>query len=155
MIAAVLLLAGCGSDYGDDGSSGSGGSTNMVDTADNEELGQQVLVDPDGMTLYTLSEEKGGKFICKDPECLSAWRPLIGEPTGDVAGLGAVKRPDGMQQVTYKGKPLYTFSGDKEKGQAKGDGIKDVGVWHAATVEGKRSDEDSGGGGGGGGYGGY
>jgi predicted lipoprotein with Yx(FWY)xxD motif len=71
-----------------------------------------------------------------------------GEAKGDVDSLTAVKRPDGKEQVAYKGQPLYTFSGDKAKGDAKGEGVKDVGVWHAVTASGKPAS-------GGGGYGGY
>ena len=29
--------------------------------------------------------------------------------------------------------PVYTFSGDSKKGEANGEGLKDVGVWHAVT----------------------
>ncbi len=39
-------------------------------------------------------------------------------------------------QVTYKGGPLYTFTGDHGRGDANGQGFKDVGVWHAAAVSG-------------------
>jgi Secreted repeat of unknown function len=35
--------------------------------------------------------------------------------------------------VTYKGAPLYTFAAD-QPGEAKGQGIKDVGTWSAVTV---------------------
>ena len=38
---------------------------------------------------------------------------------------------DGM--VTYKGMPVYTYAGDSKKGEANGEGLKDVGVWHAVT----------------------
>ena len=37
-------------------------------------------------------------------------------------------------QVTYKGLPLYTFTEDKRPGQIKGQGVKDVGTWHAAVA---------------------
>ncbi len=48
--------------------------------------------------------------------------------------LGTIKRPDnGRRQVTFDGRPLYTFDEDAKAGDAKGQGIKDVGVWHAAT----------------------
>src|SRR5215213_11377695 len=98
LLVTALALAGCGSDYGDgDGgsssSSGSGGST--ISTAKNDKLGQTVLVNGDGMTLYALSAEKDGKFICTDSKCLSAWTPVAGKPDGDVDSLATVKRPDG------------------------------------------------------------
>jgi predicted lipoprotein with Yx(FWY)xxD motif len=50
------------------------------------------------------------------------------------AKLGTIRRPEGTLQVTYRGLPLYTFASDKKPGQVKGEGLKDVGVWHAALV---------------------
>ena len=47
--------------------------------------------------------------------------------------LGTIKRPEGGTQVTYKGRPLYRFGADTKAGEANGEGIKDVGIWHAAT----------------------
>src|SRR6201999_2349002 len=79
-------------------------------------LGRTVLTNNAGRTLYTLSNEKNGKFTCVGP-CLKLWPPLIvpagTTPTGP-AKLGTVKRPDGRTQVTYKGRPLYTYTGDKK-----------------------------------------
>lgn len=96
--------------------------------------GHTVLTNSKGLTLYSLSVEKHGRFICTG-SCLKTWFPLVVargvKPTGPVA-LGTVKRPDGRRQVTFKGKPLYTFDGDSRKGQAGGEGFKDVGTWHAA-----------------------
>jgi Secreted repeat of unknown function len=45
-----------------------------------------------------------------------------------------VKRPEGTVQVTYKGTPLYTFTGDQQPGETKGQGIKDVGTWSVITT---------------------
>jgi predicted lipoprotein with Yx(FWY)xxD motif len=99
-------------------------------------LGKPVLTNNAGRTLYSLSVEKNGKFICTEG-CLRIWKPLVvaagTKPTGP-AKLSTVKRPDGRTQVTYKGRPLYTFGGDSKPGQANGEGIKDVGTWHAATL---------------------
>jgi predicted lipoprotein with Yx(FWY)xxD motif len=90
------------------------------------------------MTLYRLSGEQGGKFICASSSCLAVWHPVstsaAGTPSAGVASLGTVRRPDGTEQVTYKGMPLYTFTGDQQAGEAKGQGLKDVGTWSAATV---------------------
>ena len=99
-------------------------------------LGKNVLTNNAGRTLYTLSNEKNGKFTCVGA-CLKLWPPLIvpagTKPTGP-AKLGTVKRPDGRTQVTYKGRPLYTYTGDQKPGEANGEGFKNVGIWHAATL---------------------
>ena len=47
-----------------------------------------------------------------------------------------MKRPDGRRQVAFRGGPLYTFAEDHKRGDVKGEGFKDVGVWHAATTAG-------------------
>ena len=68
------------------------------------------------MTLYSLSGEQAGHFICTSAACLEVWHPLkapAGTPSAPVASLGTVKRPDGTEQLTYKGMPLYTFSADR------------------------------------------
>ena len=99
-------------------------------------LGKTVLTTTKGQTLYSLSAEKNGRFICTG-SCLSIWHPLRVpdgvRPTGPVK-LGTIVRPEGGTQVTYRGKPLYRFGGDAKAGDAKGEGIKDVGTWHAAAV---------------------
>jgi predicted lipoprotein with Yx(FWY)xxD motif len=104
--------------------------------ADNATLGEKVLTTTKGRTLYSLSVEKKGHFQCTGA-CLSTWKPLVVpagvKPLGPVS-LGTVMRPDGRTQVTFKGLPLYSFHGDTKAGDANGEGIKDVGTWHAAKV---------------------
>lgn len=113
----------------------SGASKRVAKEAANAALGKTVLTSTKGRTLYSLSVEKNGKFICT-ASCLSVWHPLTVQtgvkPTGPVK-LGTIERPEGGTQVTYKGRPLYHFDGDTKAGQANGEGIKDVGTWHAAT----------------------
>jgi predicted lipoprotein with Yx(FWY)xxD motif len=105
--------------------------------AENATLGKTVLTTTKGRTLYSLSAESNGKFVCTGG-CLSVWHPLLvpaaTKPAGPVK-LGTVKRPDGRTQVTFKGRPLYSFSGDTKTGDANGEGIKDVGTWHAAATD--------------------
>lgn len=111
------------------------GSKTVVGEAHAPSLHKTVLTNTKGLTLYSLSVEKNGKFICTG-SCTSTWIPLTvsagTKPKGPVA-LGTIKRPEGKIQVTFKGLPLYTFDGDSAKGQANGEGFKDVGTWHAAT----------------------
>jgi predicted lipoprotein with Yx(FWY)xxD motif len=140
-LAASLLLAACGSSSSSStqpGTEASGSSSNaaVVKTASSS-LGT-ILVDSQGMTLYHLSGEQGGKFICTSTACLGVWHPLIapssGAPSGEVGSLGTVKRPEGTMQVTYNGTPLYTFAQDKQAGETNGQGIKDVGTWSVITT---------------------
>jgi predicted lipoprotein with Yx(FWY)xxD motif len=147
-VAASLLLAACGSSSTSSNTTSAAASTQpaaqigssssgaVVKTASNS-LGT-ILVNSQGMTLYHLSGEVNGKFICTSTACLGVWHPLIasssGTPSGEVGSLGIVKRPEGTMQVTYKGTPLYTFTGDHQAGETKGQGIKDVGIWSAVTT---------------------
>jgi predicted lipoprotein with Yx(FWY)xxD motif len=175
-IAASLLLAACGSSSSSkttssaastqpaaQTSNGSSGAV-VVKSASNS-LGT-ILVDGQGMTLYNLSGEQGGKFICTSSACVGVWHPLIapssGAPSSEVGSLGTVKRPDGTMQVTYKGTPLYTFAQDKQAGETNGQGIKDVGTWNAVTTgsstppstsSSSEPEKSGGGGSSGGGYG--
>lgn len=128
----------------------------VVMTAKNKTLGKTILVSRKGMTLYSLSVERHGRFICTNASCLSLWTPLVvpnaTTPTG-VHGLGTVKRPTGRVQVTFRGGPLYTFKEDRRPGDVKGNGFKDVGTWLAATVSAKPAMTPPMTGGGYGGYG--
>jgi predicted lipoprotein with Yx(FWY)xxD motif len=108
----------------------------VVRTATNPTLHEKVLVNRKGLTLYSLSVERRGRFICTDQSCLSLWAPLVvpkgTTPTGALH-LGTVRRPDGRTQVSYRGRPVYTFTQDRKPGDVKGNGFKDVGVWRPAS----------------------
>ena len=139
-LALLIVTAGAGAR-----TTASASTTREVaKEAQNEALGKTVLTTKAGHTLYSLSVEKHGKFICADPACLTDWHPLTVpagvRPTGPVK-LGTVKRPDGRTQVTYKGRPLYSFDDGKKPGEANGEGFKDVGTWHAAAVPGAQTSE--------------
>jgi predicted lipoprotein with Yx(FWY)xxD motif len=119
-------------------SSASGSTSGATTVKRGHAMGETVLVNRAGRTLYSLSAETNGRFICTG-SCVSTWHPLVvrrgQRPTG-AGSLGTIRRSTGQIQVTYKGKPLYTFAGDQKPGDAKGEGFKDVGVWHAAAVAG-------------------
>jgi predicted lipoprotein with Yx(FWY)xxD motif len=152
MLAVSALISACGSSSSKNttGSAAeshpattqASSSSALVKTASNGTLKATVLVNAQGMTLYHLSGEEQGKFICTSSACVQVWHPLTvtaaTTPTGSVA-LATVKRPDGSVQVTYKGEPLYTFAQDTAPGQANGQGIKDVGTWSAVTISGAAS----------------
>jgi predicted lipoprotein with Yx(FWY)xxD motif len=142
-LAACLLLGACGSSKSTTATSSSApasqatvSSTATVKTASSS-LGT-ILVNAQGMTLYHLSGEQNGKFICTSTACTGVWHPLTlpagSTPSGEVASLSTVKRPDGTTEVAYKGAPLYTFASDHQPGETKGQGVKDVGTWSVVTT---------------------
>jgi predicted lipoprotein with Yx(FWY)xxD motif len=170
LAAAALVLAACGSSSDDGGSSASssapassgasssgGGKAATVSVSSVDGVGD-VLVDAQGMALYTPDQEASGKIVCTG-DCESFWMPLqaSGKPTadGDAGKLGVIRRPDGTMQVSANGKPLYTFSEDSA-GQVSGDGFSDSFgghdfTWHAVMAGGQPSSSASGAAGGGGG----
>src|SRR6185436_17184427 len=87
-LIVIALLAG--------GPAQAATSKRVVKKAANSRLGKTILVNLRGLTLYSLSAETNGKFICKRG-CLIDWHPLYVakgiKPTGS-AKLGTVKRPD-------------------------------------------------------------
>lgn len=133
ILALALALAAL---LGPVGASASQSTKLVAKKAQNATLGKTILTSTKGRSLYSLSAETSGKFICI-ASCLSVWHPLVVpagvKPTGPVR-LETIERPDGRTQVTFKGRPLYRFGGDTKSGEVNGEGIKDVGTWHAASI---------------------
>jgi predicted lipoprotein with Yx(FWY)xxD motif len=131
---AALSAVGSGGAYG--ATAGTQAKAAVVMSARNARLGKTILVDRRRMTLYSLSAEKRGRFICTTGFCLSLWTPLVvpakATPTG-ARLLDTIRRPDGRTQVRYRGLPLYTFNEDRKPGDVKGNGFKDVGIWLPAS----------------------
>jgi predicted lipoprotein with Yx(FWY)xxD motif len=79
------------------------------------------LVDAAGATLYTSRSGAPAGPACAAPDCARHWMPLeapaIAGAMGDFLPL---TRIDGVTQWTYRGKPLYTFDGDHNPGEANG-----------------------------------
>ena len=152
---AVLALSACGGSGSTSSPAAAGGTTDTVSTADVSGTGT-VLVDSKGMALYSPDQEKSGKIMCT-AECTSIWVPLTvsGQPTGTsavAAKLGTVMRPDGATQVTFDGKPLYTFAEDSGPNTVTGNGAKDAFggtsfTWHVAAPGAVTTTSTSGGGG--------
>ena len=173
MVASVPLLAlglaACGSSNSSSNNSTAAASTSggasTVSTKSISGVGN-ALVDSKGDVLYTNNMDSGSKVACTG-SCTSIWPPLAapssGQPTSANASvqakLGVVKQPGGGSQVTFGGKPLYTFVQDSP-GQATGNGAMDSFggtsfTWTAATASGTSASSGSTGTGssGGGGYG--
>lgn len=104
-----------------------GGSVVMTATVGSN--GTLVVASSNGMTVYTFDKDvaNSGTSACSGG-CLTKW-PALTVPAGStptaasgITGkLGTITRTDdGTLQVTYNGKPLYFFSGDKAAGDSNG-----------------------------------
>ena len=139
LFLAIVLAAGLTATLLATRSGNASGATSrqVVKVVRNPALGKRILVTRSGMTLYSLSAERRGRFICTTSFCLSLWKPLTVQagvkPTG-ASGLATVRRPDGKPQVAFKGAPLYRFVQDMKPGDVKGNGFKDVGVWRPVAA---------------------
>jgi predicted lipoprotein with Yx(FWY)xxD motif len=82
----------------------------------------RALFDGRGYVLYAFTRDHG-RSACYGT-CANAWPPYYA-PKGKLrvgAGvkrslLGTVKRRNGRRQVTYAGRPLYYYVGDRRPGQ--------------------------------------
>jgi len=91
-----------------------------------------VLVNSDGMTLYTFDRDPvgGGKSLC-NRQCAASWPPLMAREDARASGdYNVIRRSDGAKQWAYKGKPLYLWVKDTKPGDKSGDGLNKV--WHVA-----------------------
>lgn len=85
-----------------------------------------VLVGPNGHTLYLLKTDSKDKSSCSGG-CATAWPPLTtkGAPKAKgsaKASLLSMFKRGGVEQVAYKGHPLYYFASDTAAGQTSGEG---------------------------------
>jgi predicted lipoprotein with Yx(FWY)xxD motif len=131
----VTAIAGCG-----------GGSTTDTSTrsaavdVDRTSLGR-VLADVHGRTLYLFAKDTSDRSTCSGA-CATVWPPLLtgGRP---VARAGAASSQLGTTrragfQVTYRGHPLYHYSGDEVPGETNGQELDQFGAfWYAVSPAGK------------------
>jgi predicted lipoprotein with Yx(FWY)xxD motif len=82
----------------------------------------RVVFDARGYVLYAFTRDTKGRSACYGA-CAKAW-PVYYARGGLTAGpgvkrslLGTTKRRDGRRQVTYAGRPLYYYVGDRRPGQ--------------------------------------
>lgn len=124
------------------------GGSSTVTSAANSKLGEQIVVDAQGRTLYALSPETTRRLLCKSSECLKFWPPLtvrsrktkLEAGSGVHGRLAILRRNNGVMQVTLGGLPLYRYSGDHAKGEANGQHIHSFGgTWHVLSATGGTS----------------
>jgi predicted lipoprotein with Yx(FWY)xxD motif len=146
-VLAIGLAACGGSSNSDSGSSNAASTVPAQTSASSDTVSTKsisgvgtVLVDSQGMALYTNDQDSSSKIACTG-QCQSFWIPLKapsgGQPTSaDSSVQGKLGVEQGL--VTFDGKPLYTFVQDSP-GKVTGNGFQDsfggtTFTWTAATA---------------------
>ena len=105
-----------------------------VDIKSNDKIGN-YLVNEEGMTLYYFDNDPAKTSTCLEG-CAATWPPFHAEyidSPGEMASsdFDEIGRVDGVYQTTYKGRPLYLYSGDRNPGEINGEGMN--GLWFAVS----------------------
>ena len=90
-----------------------------------------------GFSLYTFDNDGIDTANCLElgnGGCINAWPPVLADGGAKPSGLyGVATQENGVDQWTFRGKPLYLFGNDIEAGDTNGQGAG--GVWYLATKE--------------------
>jgi predicted lipoprotein with Yx(FWY)xxD motif len=97
-----------------------------------------VLTTSSGLTLYRFANDPSGTATCTGA-CAKIWPPVLASKGAHIAGPKGVKgfsliRVGNNFQLAFHHVALYRFTGDKKKGQAKGQGVANA--WFAVLKSG-------------------
>jgi predicted lipoprotein with Yx(FWY)xxD motif len=98
--------------------------------------GETLLTDNTGKSLYVFDLDQGKPQPACNADCAEVWPPYLvdqSEVAAIKAPLGTIARKNGKLQLTYEGRPVYTYAFDRHQADDKGDGIGDV--WHYIELE--------------------
>ncbi len=134
ILAVILIVSSMANlSYGADSASPT--EALLVTTAKNTE-GEVLLADATGKTLYVFDLDEGKPTPVCTADCAEVWPPylLTAAEAGKLkAPLGQILRANKKSQLTYAGRPVYTYAFDRAAGDDKGDGLGDV--WHYIEVK--------------------
>jgi len=98
-------------------------NNSIVETRLSSKYGN-YLANKQGYTLYTYTADSLNHSNCNG-SCLSIWPAYTdtGSTTNLPANFGVIVRNNGQHQFTYKGMPLYTYTGDNKPGVVNGNNV--------------------------------
>ncbi len=139
-LAAAAALAAPATSMSEGAASASAPRSTL--TAGGSRFGR-VLYDGRGFVLYAFTRDPRGRSACYGA-CAAAWPPyLVTSKPRAAAGvnarlLGTTRRRDGKLQVTYAGRPLYYYVGDKQPRQILCQNVDEFGgLWLVVNPNGK------------------
>ena len=102
----------------------------------------RILFDSRGFALYAFTKDPRGRSACSGA-CAVSWPPYLVSQSPR-AGLGAAasrlgvtRRADGSRQVTYAGRPLYHYVGDRAPLQILCQNVREFGgLWLVVRPDG-------------------
>jgi predicted lipoprotein with Yx(FWY)xxD motif len=90
-----------------------------------------LLVDLNGMTLYTFDRDDSGTKSACDSACAEKRPPLLASDNATATGdFTVIARSDGKKMWAYRYRPLYTSQLDAAPGDIQGD--EPSRLWHLA-----------------------
>lgn len=96
----------------------------------------RVLFDGRGYVLYAFTRDEHGPSRCYGA-CAKAWPPYVVKTRTPGAHLGVVRRRNGELQLTYAGRPLYYYAGDRKPGQILCQNVSEYGgLWLVVKPDG-------------------
>ena len=111
-------------------------------TAKSSRFGR-ILFDGRGFVLYAFTRDPRSRSACYGA-CAVAWPPHFAKGQvragpGVTRGLlGTTRRRDGRRQLTYAGRPLYYYVGDRSPGQILCQNVDEFGgLWLVVRPNGK------------------
>ncbi len=104
----------------------------------------RILFDGRGGALYAFTKDpRAGRSTCNGA-CATAWPPYLKAGAlraGDGvrrALIGTTRRRDGRAQITYAGRPLYYYVGDRKPGQVLCQNVREFGgLWLVQRANGR------------------
>jgi predicted lipoprotein with Yx(FWY)xxD motif len=100
-----------------------------------------ILFDGRGFVLYAFTRDVKGRSSCAGA-CAAAWPPYLAASPAAGKGttgslIGTTRRADGNLQVTYAGRPLYYYVGDRSPGEILCQNVEEFGGrWLVLRVDG-------------------
>ncbi len=103
----------------------------------------RILFDGRGFALYAFTRDPRGRSLCRGA-CATTWPPYLVKARPRAAAgvkasrLGTTRRADGRLQVTYGGRPLYYYIGDRSPGQVLCQNVREFGgLWLVMRANGR------------------
>jgi predicted lipoprotein with Yx(FWY)xxD motif len=103
----------------------------------------RILFDSRGRALYAFTRDPRGRTVCNGA-CAAAWPPYTLRGRLRAVGpvrrslLGTTRRANGTRQVTYAGRPLYYYVGDRRPGEVRCQNVREFGgIWLVMRASGR------------------